>query len=78
MKAFILAAGLGTRLKPYTDSKPKALAEINGVALLEILIRKMIAQGISKIVVNVHHFAEQVIKFLNSNNNFGIEIIISD
>lgn len=64
MKAFILAAGLGTRLKPLTDNKPKALVEINGITLLEIVIRKLIRYGFNEIIINVHHFANQIIDFL--------------
>ncbi|MFA6798946.1 MAG: sugar phosphate nucleotidyltransferase, partial [Bacteroidales bacterium] len=65
MKAMILAAGLGTRLQPLTDSKPKALLEINGVSLLEMAIRRVAGAGIRDIVINVHHFAGQVIDFLH-------------
>ncbi|HPT04466.1 MAG TPA: nucleotidyltransferase family protein [Bacteroidales bacterium] len=78
MKAMILAAGLGTRLKPFTNYKPKALFEINGVSLLEIQIRKLINVGFDQLVVNIHHFGEQIIDFLDKNNNFGIQITISD
>ncbi len=78
MKAFILAAGLGTRLKPITDTKPKALVEINGVTLLEITINRLIEYGFTDIVINVHHFAQQIIDFLKTKNNFGITINISD
>lgn len=78
MKAMILAAGKGTRLQPLTHSCPKALVEINGKPLLEIVIRQLIASGCSHIVVNVHHFAEQIIAFLAANHNFGISIDISD
>ncbi len=78
MRAFILAAGLGTRLKPLTDTKPKALIEINGVTLLEIVIQRLINTGYKQIIINVHHFADQIISFLKEKNNFGIEIIISD
>jgi len=78
MKAFILAAGLGTRLKPLTDHKPKALVEINGTPLIELVINRLIRFGFDQIIVNVHHYADDIIKFLNRNNNFGIEIAISD
>ncbi|MBI1936714.1 MAG: nucleotidyltransferase family protein [Ignavibacteriales bacterium] len=78
MRAFILAAGLGTRLQPLTNNKPKALVEINGTPLLEIVITKLINSGFDQIIINVHHFAEQITSFLNSRNNFGIEIKISD
>ena len=66
MEGFILAAGLGTRLRPLTNDKPKALVEVNGVTLLERTLRRMEAAGINHIVVNVHHFAEKVIDFVES------------
>lgn len=78
MKAFILAAGNGTRLKPYTDHKPKALVEINGITLLERIIRRLMRFGFDDIVVNVHHFSGQITKFLEEKENFGINIEISD
>jgi len=78
MKAMILAAGLGTRLKPITNTKPKALVEVGGVPLLEIMIKKLIGFGFTDVVVNVHHFADQIIEFLNKKNNFNINIVISD
>lgn len=77
MKAMILAAGLGTRLKPLTDSKPKALVEIGGVPMLEIVIRNLKRQGFNRIVVNVHHLGNQIIDFLRERD-FGVEIKISD
>jgi NDP-sugar pyrophosphorylase family protein len=78
MVAFILAAGLGTRLKPFTEHGPKALVEVNGKPLLQRLIEKIKKQGYTEIVVNVHHFADMVIDFLNVNQNFGVNIQISD
>lgn len=78
MKAIIFAAGLGTRLKPFTDSKPKALAEINGVTLLEHAVVKLLNCGIRDIVINIHHFSEQIISFLKSKNNFNANILVSD
>lgn len=78
MKAMIFAAGMGTRLKPFTDSKPKALAEVNGITLLEHAIVKLLNCGIRDIVINVHHFSDQIISFLKSKNNFNANIIISD
>jgi NDP-sugar pyrophosphorylase family protein len=78
MKAMIFAAGMGTRLRPITDAKPKALVEINGVTLLEINIRNLIKYGFRDIVVNVHHFSNQVRDFLKINDNFGINIEVSD
>lgn len=78
MKAFIFAAGLGTRLKPLTDTMPKALVPVAGKPLLEHLILKMKHSGFDDIVINVHHFAEQIIDFLAQKQNFGIRIRISD
>lgn len=77
MQAMILAAGLGTRLKPITDSIPKALVEVNGKTLLEIAIRKLIENDFRKIIINAHHFADKVKEFLD-RNTFAAEIIISD
>jgi N-acetyl-alpha-D-muramate 1-phosphate uridylyltransferase len=76
-QAFILAAGLGTRLKPLTSSLPKALVEINGVSLLEHNINKLISYGCKHIVVNVHHFAELIIEHI-ANKNYNADIFISD
>lgn len=78
MKALIFAAGLGTRLKPLTDNLPKALVPIAGKPLLEHVILKLKASGFDEIIVNVHHFPDQIIDFIRSNNNFGIRIEISD
>lgn len=78
MKAFILAAGLGTRLRPMTENIPKALVEINGKPLLQILIERLKQSDYTEIVVNVHHFADLIIDFLNTHQNFGVDIEISD
>lgn len=78
MKAMIFAAGLGTRLRPYTDTMPKALVPVAGVPMIEILIKHLLKNGINDILVNVHHFAGQVIDFLKLNNNFGANITISN
>lgn len=78
MKAMILAAGLGTRLLPLTLDKPKALVEINGIPLIEHCIRKLMKDGIREMVINVHHFAGQIIDFLVRNNYFGADIVFSD
>ncbi len=78
MKAMIFAAGLGTRLKPYTQTMPKALVPVAGVPMLEILIRHLQRNGINDILINVHHFAGQVIEFIRQNNNFDANIIISN
>ncbi len=77
----ILAAGLGTRLKPLTDVMPKALVPVSGKPLLRHLLEKIITafpRSDKKIVINVHHFAEQIIDYLKANNNFGLNISISD
>ena len=78
MKAMILAAGLGTRLQPITNKKPKALVEVGGIPLLEIMIKKLISFGFNEIIINIHHFADQIIEFLERKNNFYINIAISD
>ncbi len=78
MKALIFAAGLGTRLRPLTNDRPKALVEVNGITLLEVAIRRLIAAGCREMMVNVHHFAEQVIDFIEKNRQFGVQITISD
>lgn len=74
----IFAAGLGTRLKPLTDHMPKALVPVAGKPMLEHVIEKLKAAGFDEIVINVHHFANQIIDFLKEKNNFGITIHISD
>ena len=78
MKALIFAAGLGTRLKPLTDTMPKALVPIDGKPLLEHVILKLKAAGFNQIIVNVHHFPDQIIDFLKSKNNFDLRIEVSD
>lgn len=78
MKALIFAAGLGTRLKPLTDNLPKALVPIAGKPLLEHTIITLKSAGVTEIIVNVHHFADQIIEFLKKKENFGIRIEISD
>lgn len=78
MKAMIFAAGLGTRLKPFTDHHPKALAEVNDKTLLEHNIRYLQRFGIYEVIVNVHHFASQIEDTLNDNDCFGSEVTISD
>ena len=77
MEGFILAAGLGTRLRPLTDDRPKALVEVGGKTLLQHAIEKLQASGISHIVVNVHHFADNVVSFLRSRQ-WQCTIDISD
>ncbi len=78
MKAMILAAGLGTRLKPWTDHHPKALAEVNGKSLLQLNIEYLQRFRIKEVIVNVHHFSNQVIDAVNRNNGWGSNVSISD
>lgn len=78
MNALIFAAGLGTRLKPLTDTMPKAMVSINGKPLVQILIEKLKAIGVTEVVINVHHFAQQIIDFVEANDSFGIDIKFSD
>ena len=77
-QAMIFAAGLGTRLKPLTDTMPKALVPVGGQPLLWHVIQKLKAAGFGRIVINVHHFAQQIVDYLKENNNFDIDIRISD
>jgi len=77
MKAMILAAGLGTRLKPLTDNRPKALVELSGRTLLESTLSRLRAYGVTEVIINVHHFADMVTNYLKSNKNFGMRIEIS-
>ena len=78
MQAMIFAAGLGTRLKPLTDTKPKALVEVGGEPLIKRVITRLIDAGADRVVVNVHHFASQIVEYLKRNDNFGISVAISD
>lgn len=78
MKAMILAAGLGTRLKPFTEKHPKALAVVNGKTLLQRNIEYLQSFGFTDIIINVHHFAKQIIDALNDNKNFGAKATISN
>ena len=78
MKAMIFAAGLGTRFKPWTDAHPKALAIVNGKSLLQRNIEYLQQSGIREVVVNVHHFADQIVHAIKENKGWGSEIIVSD
>ena len=78
MKALIFAAGKGTRLKPFTDYHPKALARVNGVPLLERNIKYLQSYGINDFVINIFHFGEQIVEFLKEHDHFGANIEISD
>jgi NDP-sugar pyrophosphorylase family protein len=77
MKAIIFAAGLGTRLRPLTDKRPKALVEINGRTMLEITISRLRSFGVGEVIINVFHFADMIESYLFANNNFGLRIEIS-
>ena len=77
MKAMILAAGLGTRLRPLTDTVPKALIEVGGMAMLELVARRLIRAGVTEIIVNTHHHAAKIADFLKAKNNFGARVEIS-
>ena len=78
MKAFVLAAGLGTRLRPLTDTMPKALVPVGGKPLIQQLMEKLTAAGYDEIVVNLHHFPEQIRDFLAAHDGFGAHISYSD
>jgi NDP-sugar pyrophosphorylase family protein len=77
MKAMILAAGLGTRLRPLTDDRPKALVEIAGRTMLEITLSRLRAAGAREVIINVHYFADMILDYLKKNKNFGMRIEIS-
>jgi mannose-1-phosphate guanylyltransferase len=77
MKAMILAAGLGTRLRPLTENRPKALVEVAGRTLLEIALARLRTFGISDVIINVHYFADMILEYLQKNDNFGMHIEIS-
>ena len=78
MKALIFAAGLGTRLKPLTDDRPKAMVEIAGKPMLQHVLERVAAAGFDDITINIHHFGETIIEFMERNKNFGLNIHISD
>jgi NDP-sugar pyrophosphorylase family protein len=77
MKAMILAAGLGTRLRPLTDDRPKALVTVAGRTLLEIALSRLRAFGVSEVIVNTHHHADMIVDYLKANDNFGMRIEVS-
>lgn len=78
MKALVFAAGLGTRLKPLTDTMPKALVPVNGVPLLQQVVEKLVAAGYDEFVINVHHFADMIRDFVATHDSFGVRITFSD
>jgi mannose-1-phosphate guanylyltransferase len=77
MRAMILAAGLGTRLRPLTDDRPKALVEVAGQTLVEITLTRLSSYGIRDVIINVHHFADRIVDYLKAHKNFGMRIEIS-
>lgn len=77
MKAMILAAGLGTRLRPLTDDRPKALVEVGNRTMLEIALSRLRDFGIHDVIINLHHFADMVLEYLKANHNFGMQIEVS-
>ena len=77
MRAMVLAAGLGTRLRPLTDNRPKALVEVGGRTLLEIALARLNSFGIREVIVNVHHFADMIVDYLKANKDFGMRIEVS-
>ena len=77
MKAMVLAAGLGTRLRPLTNDRPKALVELNGRTLLEITLSRLRQLGVQEVIVNAHHLSELLVQYLAANNNFGMTIEVS-
>jgi NDP-sugar pyrophosphorylase family protein len=77
MKAMVLAAGLGTRLRPLTDHRPKALVEVGGRTMLEIALARLRAVGIREVIVNAHHFAGMIVEYLKANDNFGMQVEVS-
>ena len=74
MKAMVLAAGLGTRLRPLTNDRPKALVEVAGRTLLEITLLRLQSFGVNEVIVNTHHFAEMIAEYLSAHRNFGMRI----
>ena len=78
MKALVFAAGIGSRLKPFTEHHPKALVPVCGVPMLQRVLEKIGQEGISDVVVNVHHYADQIVEFLQSRDNFGLNLTVSD
>ncbi|HVN94452.1 MAG TPA: nucleotidyltransferase family protein [Terracidiphilus sp.] len=77
MKAMVFAAGLGTRLRPLTNDRPKALVTIGGRTLLEVTLARLRSFGVNEAIVNVHHFADRIVDYLKANQNFGMRIEVS-
>ncbi|MGA7512202.1 MAG: sugar phosphate nucleotidyltransferase, partial [Candidatus Sulfotelmatobacter sp.] len=77
MKAMILAAGMGTRLRPLTDNRPKALVTVAGRTLLEITLSRLRSFDVREVIINAHHFADKVVDYLKANDNFGMRVEVS-
>lgn len=77
MKAMVLAAGLGTRLRPLTSERPKALVEINGRTLLQITLNRLRESGVTEVIINAHHFADQITEYLEAHKTFGLHVEVS-
>lgn len=77
MKAMILAAGLGTRLHPLTNTAPKALVDVGGATMLEVVLKRLAAAGVTEVAINTHHFGEKITEFLTAKKNFGLKIELS-
>jgi len=77
MKAMVLAAGLGTRLRPLTDNRPKALVEVAGRTMLDITLSRLRAFGVREVIVNAHHFADMIVEYLKARDNFSMRIEVS-
>ncbi len=78
MNAMLFAAGLGTRLRPYTNNCPKAMVEVAGRPMIAHQLENLRTQGFRRVVINVHHFAEQIIEYVNANGGFGLDVAFSD
>ncbi len=77
MKAMVLAAGMGTRLRPLTDDRPKALVEVAGRTMLDLTLSRLRHSGVSEVIVNVFHFADMVVEYLRAHENFGMRVAVS-
>src|SRR5260221_5351001 len=77
MRAMVLAAGLGTRLRPLTNERPTALVDLGGRTLLEITLTRLASFGVREVIINVHHFADLVIQYLKTKDNFGLKVEVS-
>jgi NDP-sugar pyrophosphorylase family protein len=77
MKAMVLAAGLGTRLRPLTNDRPKALVEVGGRTMLEIVLQRLRSFGVHEVIVNVHHYADMMVEYLRAHGNFGMRVEVS-